>query len=210
VTDESAASLTLIVATALEYKPLRRAMPDAHIVQAGIALERLDGKLGETVVSCGLAGGLRADLPTGALLIPREVRRPNGSTLRCDGALVDVFAQSARLLGIEPVFDPLLTADHIVHGAARAEWAAQGYAGVDMETGLIDAPRVAAIRVVLDTPQHEISADWRSPLLAILKPWNWSQAFWLAREAPRAATLSARVVAGAQGIGKQARITQQW
>ena len=30
-----------------------------------------------------------------------------------------------------------------------------------METGLIDAPRVAAVRVVLDTPQREISADWQ-------------------------------------------------
>ncbi|MGB6714563.1 MAG: hypothetical protein WBE30_13135 [Candidatus Cybelea sp.] len=210
MTEESGTSPTLIVATALEYKPLRRAMPNAHIVQAGIALAHLDTTLGDTVVSCGVAGGLRPDLPTGTLLIPREVRRPGGGVLHCDAELVDVFARSARSLGIEPVFDPLLTADRIVRGAARAQWGAQGFAGVDMETGLIDAPRIAAVRVVLDTPQHEISADWQWPLLAILKPWNWPQAIWLAREAPRAATLCARVVAGAQGIGKQARITQQW
>jgi hypothetical protein len=207
---ESAPSLTLIVATALEYKPLRRALPDARIVQAGIALGRLDTKLGEMVVTCGVAGGLRPDLPTGTLLLPRAVRRPGGGTLTCDAELVDAFARSARSLGIEPVFDPLLTADRMIHGAARAQWAAQGYAGVDMETGLLSAPRVATVRVVLDTPQREISADWQSPLLAILKPWNWPQALWLAREAPRAATLAARIVAGTQGIGKEARITQQW
>jgi hypothetical protein len=202
VTEESGASPTLIAATALEYKPLRRALPNAQVVQVGIALGRLDTTLGETVISCGIAGGLRLDLPTGTLLIPREVRRPDGSMLHCDAELVGAFARSARSLGIEPVFDPLLTADHIVRGAARAKWGAQGYAGVDMETGLIDARRVAAVRVVLDTPQREISADWQWPLLAMLKPWNWPQAIWLAREAPRAATLCARVVAGAQGIGK--------
>jgi hypothetical protein len=200
--EESGTSPTLIAATALEYKPLRRAMPNVRVVQAGIALGRLDTTLGETVVSCGCAGGLRPDLPTGTLLIPREVRRPDGSMLHCDEELVSAFARSARSLGIEPVFDPLLTADHIVRGGERAQWGAQGYAGVDMETGLIDAPHVAAVRVVLDTPQREISADWQRPLLAMLKPWNWPQAIWLARETPRAASLSARVVAGAQGIGK--------
>jgi Phosphorylase superfamily len=202
VTEESRTPLTLIVATALELKPLRRAMPTARIVHAGIALGRLNTKLGEEVVSCGIAGGLRPDLPTGTLLIPRDVRRPDGRMLRCDTALVEAFARSARSLGIEPVFDPLLTADRIVHGAERMQWGAQGYGGVDMETGLIEAPRVAAVRVVLDTPEHEISGDWQSPLLAMLKPWNWPQGLWLAREAPRAATLCAKVVAGAQGIGK--------
>lgn len=105
------------------------------------------------------------------------------------------------MLGIEPIFDPLLTSAEIVNGGARVRWAARGYAGVDMETGLLDAPHVAAVRVVLDTPQRELSADWTTPLIAILKPWNWSQALWMAREAPRAAALAARVAAGAQGIG---------
>jgi hypothetical protein len=201
--------MIVIVATSLEYKALRRALPDARIVQTGIALEKNRADLGEIVVSCGLAGGLRGDLPTGTLLIPREVRRPDGRTLRCDPELVDTFAQSARRLGIEPIFEPLLTAATLVTGAARAQWAAQGYAAVDMETGRIEARRVAAVRVLLDTPHREISRDWRTPLRAILKPWNWPQAFWLAREAPRAAALAARVVAGAQGIGGQVRITGQ-
>ena len=201
--------MTFVAATALECTALRRELPDARIVQTGIALEELREELGPVVVSCGLAGGLRGDLPTGTLLIPREVRRPDGALLQCDPELVETFANGARRLGIEPVFDGLLTAGAIVHGAARAHWAAQGYAGVDMETGLIRAARVAAVRVVLDTPQREISAEWRTPLRAILKPWNWPQAFWLAREAPRAAALAALVVAAAQGIGERVRITGQ-
>ena len=194
------AGATFVAATGIEVSPLRCRLRGATIVETGIGLSKVSSKLGTAVVSCGFAGGLRRDLPTGTILIPREVRRPDGSTMRCDGAFVEIFAQSCRRLGIEPIFAPLLTAGEIVRGTARAHWAAQGYAGVDMETGRIDSLRVAAVRVVLDTPQHEISGDWQTPFLAILKPWNWPQAFWLAREAPRAAALAARVVAAAQGI----------
>ena len=197
---EPCVELTVIAPTSLEYKALRREVPTAHLIECGIALSKATGDLGETVVSFGVAGGLRPDVPTGTLLLPKEVRRPDGRTFRCDEELVDAFAQSARALGIEPLFDPLLTAATIVAGPERAQWAAQGYAGVDMETGLLTARRVAAVRVVLDTPQREISKDWQTPLLAILKPWNWPQAAWLAREAPRAAAVGARVIAGAQVI----------
>lgn len=202
--------VTLIGATPLEYNALRRALPRARIVQTGIALSRLREPLGEIVISCGLAGGLRPDLPTGTLLIPRSVRRPNGSTMRCDDELVEALTHAARSMQIEPCFDPLLTAESIVSGASRVEWAARGYAGVDMETGRLVATRVAAARVILDTPHRELSPAWRQPLLAMLDPRNWPQAAWLAREAPRAAERAARVVAATQGIGASLRITGQW
>jgi hypothetical protein len=193
--DPESNTFVLIAATGIEAGALRRELPHARIVETGIALANVDGPLGETVVSCGVAGGLRADLPTGTLLLPRQVRRPDGRVFDCDAELVDAFARGARRLGIEPVFDPLLTAATIVNGAARREWADRGFAGVDMETGRLEAARVAAVRVILDTPQHELSRDWDHPLRALLKPWNWPQAVWLAREAPRAARLAARVVA---------------
>jgi len=187
--------VVIVAATSVERKPLRRVLPQARIVLAGVALANLREDLGDTVLSCGLAGGLRPNLPTGTLLLPREVRRPGGSTLRCDEALVAALAQGARTLGVEPVFDPLLTAESIVNGDKRAYWAQRGYAGVDMETGRLTASRVAAVRVILDTPENEISADWAVPWRALLKPSNWPQARWLAREAPRAAALAAAVVA---------------
>lgn len=193
--------VTFVVATSLEAKALRRAAPNARIVETGIALAKLDENLGEIVISCGLAGGLRSDLETGALLIPRTVRRPDGTLLRCDSELVEALVAGARALGIEPLLDPLLTTERIVVGAERAGWATQGYAAVDMETGAILASRVAAVRVVLDTPSNELSTDWASPARALLKPKNWPQALWLAREAPRAAARAAKVVAATQGIG---------
>lgn len=206
---KSLLAVVLVAATELEARELRRRLPDARIVKSGVALAAVGPSFAQSVVSCGLAGGLRTGVATGTLLIPREVRRPDGHVLHCDEMLVEELAAGARRLGIEPVFDPLLTADGIVNGAAREHWAAQGYAGVDMETGYINAPHVAAVRVVLDTPQRELSNDWNNPLRAMLKPWNWPQAFWLAREAPRAAALAARVVAEAQGIGGRLRITRQ-
>jgi hypothetical protein len=197
----SLAAATFVAATGIEYAALSRRLIGARIVETGIGLSKVRSGLGDAVISCGVAGGLRRDLPTGTVLVPREVRRPNGTLLRCDEEFVTLFLRSCRRLGIQPILDPLLTAGEIVQGDARAQWAAKGFAGVDMETGLLEARRVAAVRVVLDTPQREISRDWQSPLRAIVKPWNWPQAIWLAREGPRTAAIAARVVAGAQGLG---------
>lgn len=177
---------------------MRRACPDIRVVETGVALAQLGNvELGEIVISCGLAGGLRRDLPSGTVVIPRTIRRPNGEVFNCDVRLAHALERAARSLGIEPVLDALLTADRIVNGAARGEWAARGYAGVDMETGRVVAPRIAAVRVLLDTPQRELSTDWLRPRRAMLKPWNWPQALWLARVAPHAAQLAARIVAAA-------------
>ncbi|MBV9028182.1 MAG: hypothetical protein JO311_06155 [Candidatus Eremiobacteraeota bacterium] len=181
-------------------------MPHARIVTAGIALTQMRDGLGECVISCGVAGGLRGDLSTGTVLVPREIGRSDGTRLRCDDRLVECLASGARRVGVEPVHDPMLTADTIVAGEQRARWAELGFAAVDMETGRIVAPRIAAVRVVLDTPERELSKDWERPALALMKPWNWPQAFWLARATPRAADLAARVVA--QGIGPGVRITR--
>jgi nucleoside phosphorylase len=196
-------TLVVVAATALEANAVRRAAPGVRVIETGVALARANqADLGERVVSCGLAGGLREDLASGTVLIPREVRRPNGEMLQCDTELVDALLESARRLGIEPVTDPLLTSEQIVNGAARAQWAARGYAGVDMETGRIVAARVAAVRVILDTPLRELSSDWLNPGRALRNPRNWPQALWLARAAPSAARLAARIVAQANFGGE--------
>jgi 4-hydroxy-3-methylbut-2-en-1-yl diphosphate reductase len=191
-------ALLVVAATALEANAVRRAAPNVRVIESGVAWARANpADLGERVVSCGLAGGLRTDLASGTVLIPRTVRRPNGETLQCDAALVTALLESAGRLGIEPVTDALLTSERIVNGAERAQWAGRGYAGVDMETGRIIAPRIAAVRVILDTPLRELSSDWLNPGRALRNPRNWPQALWLARAAPNAARLAARIVAGA-------------
>lgn len=170
--------------------------PRVEVIQAGIALSR-SREFGQVAVSCGIAGGLRADLPTGTVLIPHSVRRPGGSTLTCDAQLTEALVASARRLGYEPVSDPLLTSTELVSGAARAHWSAQGFAGVDMETGLIRAERVGCVRVILDTPRREISASWQNPGSVVFHPRAWLDLPFLAREGPRCARIAARIAAGA-------------
>jgi hypothetical protein len=140
---------------------------------------------------------LRDDLPTGSVVIPRDVRRPDGTMLHCDDELTESLIAAARTLGIEPIVENIITAATVVVGAERKRWAGEGYAAADMETGLLTG-RVAAVRVILDTPLRELSTDWLNPAIAVLKPWNWPQAIWLGREAPRCARLAARVIAKAE------------
>ncbi|HTX60632.1 MAG TPA: hypothetical protein VMH02_13260 [Verrucomicrobiae bacterium] len=186
----------VVTATPLEAANARKELPGWRVVCAGMALAHGHPE-GDALISCGLAGGLGDRFQTGAVVIPREVRRPDGSVLLCDDALTQRLIAGARRLGLEPVVEPLLTAPGVVTGAERARWWAQGYAAADMETGLLRAPRVAAVRVILDTPSRELSPAWLHPARALLDPRNWPQALWLARDSPRCARLAARVIAGA-------------
>jgi Phosphorylase superfamily len=199
--DDGKLDLSIVTATSLEARAARKALPGVTIIEGGIALTKLAGALrraqGDIVISCGLAGGLRRDLPTGAVVIPRDVLRPDGTTLHCDESLVDRLVRGAEAIGVEPVTEAMVTTTAIVAKEERAYWANRGYAAVDMETGLLEAPRVAAVRVILDTPLYELSKDWVRPAVAALKPWNWSQLLWLIREGSRCASLSARVIAQA-------------
>ena len=198
--------LMVVTATALEAKAARRALPGVAVIEAGIALVKLQGSAladAAAVVSCGLAGGLDARYSSGTVLIPREVRRPGGGVFRCDPELVEALATASRRLGYEPVGEPLLTSAAIVRGSERAAWSEAGYAGVDMETGLLDLPRVAAVRVVLDTPRRELSADWLRPGRALLNPKNWPEALWLARYAARYARRAADVVSAAFPLSRR-------
>lgn len=191
-------ALTVVAATRLEARAVHRAVAGARIVEAGVGLDRLHAPLaGDAVVTCGLAGALRSGLATGSVVVPDRVLRPNGDWLECDPGLVQILAAAARRLGIEPERGPLATSPAIVRGPAREGWARRGCVAVDMETGLLTAPRVAAVRVILDTPDREISEVWRHPALALLHPAAWGEAVWLYREAPRCAARAAAVLAAA-------------
>jgi 4-hydroxy-3-methylbut-2-enyl diphosphate reductase len=175
-------------------KAARRELAGIRVCETGIALRHFDGSGISLAISCGLAGGLRDDVPSGAVLIPVTVGLADGTMLACDPELVAALTAAARTLGFEPIADAMLTADSIVRGEERARWAARGFAGVDMETGRLRSSAVAAVRVVLDTPRQELSADWERPPAAMMRPWNWPQAVWLARFAPPYARRAAQIV----------------
>jgi len=197
-TRSGAELVTVIAATRLEAWAVRRAVRGARIVRAGVGLTRLrPQEVGQLVVTCGLAGGVRPGLATGSVVVPTRVLRPGGGWLACDPSLVESLVAAARRLGMEPDQGPLGTAPALVHGAARASWASRGCVAVDMETGLLTAPRVATVRVVLDTPERDLSEEWRRPAQVLAHPAVWGEAVWLCREAPRCARRAAAVLAEA-------------
>ena len=192
--------LTVVAATGLEARAVTRALPGARVVETGIGLAKLaDRDLGDIVVSCGLAGGLRTDVATGAIVVPESVTAPDGSILTCDEELRAALVRAARQTSSAVEGGPLITTRALVTGPMRGILAERGYVAADMETGLIRASRLAAVRVVLDTPMHELSPAWLHPLRALVTPAAWSQTLWLAREGPRCAQLAAQVLATAVG-----------
>jgi hypothetical protein len=192
--------LIVVAPTRLEARAARRAMPGVRVVRSGVSLARLPHRgasLAGTLVTCGVAGALLPGVPTGAVLVPRRVLRPNGRLLECDSLLVMALAAAARRLGHEPDLGTMATTQDLVLGAGRAAWAARGCVGADMETGLLEAGRVASIRVVLDTPERELHPAWGRPLTALWHPAAWPQLPWLAVEGPRCARLAAEILAEA-------------
>jgi hypothetical protein len=195
------ADVTVVVAMGVEARPVRRHAPRLRLLVAGIGLASLDRAqlTTDVVFSVGLAGGLAPELACGTVVIPAQTAREDGTLIDCDPAWSAALAAASRRLGFPTVTLPMLSADGVVTGAHRARWAARGFVAADMETALLAGmvARVAAVRVLIDTPRREISSAWERPGRAALDPRNWLQGAWLARVAPRLSTRAARVVAAA-------------
>jgi 4-hydroxy-3-methylbut-2-enyl diphosphate reductase len=192
--------LIVVAPTGLEARAARRAMPGVRVLRTGVSLSLLPhgaASLAGTLVTCGVAGALVPGVPTGAVLVPLRVLRPDGRLLECDPGLVSALAAAARRLGHEPDLGTMATTRDLAVGAGRAALAARGCVGADMETGLLAAERVASIRVVLDTPERELHPSWGRPLTVLWHPAAWPQLPWLAAEGPRCARLAAEILAEA-------------
>lgn len=185
--------MIVLAATRLEEQAAQRELRDldVRIVRSGVGH---GGRFDDTVISCGLAGGLRRDVPSGTILIPDEIARRTGERIACDTELSEKLRAAARAMGKEPLSAPLLTTTSLVRHGERRNFAAIGYAGADMESGGIQAPRLAAVRVVLDTPDRELSEAWLHPLSVVFRPDVWRELPWLALNAPRYARLAAKIV----------------
>jgi hypothetical protein len=190
--------VTVVAAMGVEARPFKSLTPRLRLVRAGIGLAALDRRLLTTqvVLSVGLCGGLPEDVAGGTVVVPSQVAREDGVLLACDPAWSAALEAASRRLGYPTSTAPLLSADALVTHAGRGLWAARGFAAVDMETAMLAGmvARVAAVRVVLDTPSHEISPAWERPARAALDPRHWSDGWWLMRTAPRYARRAARVV----------------
>lgn len=120
---------------------------------------------GAAVVASGFCAGLRPGMHPGDLVVADETRiagDPSAAT-PCAGTEVLVKALADVLPGRTVHTGPLAGSDHVVRGAERAALWATGAIAVDMESAatLLSAVRtgpraVAAVRVVVDAPEHEL------------------------------------------------------
>ncbi|MFI5618893.1 1-hydroxy-2-methyl-2-butenyl 4-diphosphate reductase [Streptomyces sp. NPDC051567] len=120
------------------------------------------------VLATGFCAGLVPGMNPGDLVVAAQTRDPR-STVTCAGT--DLLAEAlARAVPGRTVHTGVLTGtDHVVRGQERAHLRATGAIAVDMESaatlwtatragrdGTGRARPVAAVRVVVDAPEHEL------------------------------------------------------
>jgi nucleoside phosphorylase len=114
------------------------------------------------VLATGFCAGLTPGMRPGDLVVAVEARDAQG-VVPCTGT-GPLVKELARALPDHTVHTGVLTGtDHVVRGAERAALRAGGAVAADMESAstLLTAVRagtrpVAAVRVVVDTPEHEL------------------------------------------------------
>jgi nucleoside phosphorylase len=114
------------------------------------------------VLATGFCAGLAPGMHPGDLVVAEETRDPRG-TVSCAGTELLVKELVRLLPGRTVHTGPLTGSDHVVRGPERSDLLATGAIAVDMESAatLLAAVRagerpVAAVRVVVDAPEHEL------------------------------------------------------
>lgn len=121
-----------------------------------------DGVRGAAVIASGFCAGLAPGMHPGDLVVAEETRDDNGTT-PCVGTGLLVDALTRAVPGRTVHTGPLTGSGHVVRGPERAGLRATGAIAVDMESAATlrtavrtGARPVAAVRVVVDAPEHEL------------------------------------------------------
>ncbi|MEU4507749.1 1-hydroxy-2-methyl-2-butenyl 4-diphosphate reductase [Streptomyces sp. NPDC024089] len=117
---------------------------------------------GTAVLASGFCAGLLPGMHPGDLVVADETREAGDSTV-CTGSGLLAEALARAVPGRAVHTGPLTGSGHVVRGHERAGLRATGAIAVDMESAatlraaLRSGPRpVAAVRVVVDAPEHEL------------------------------------------------------
>jgi 4-hydroxy-3-methylbut-2-enyl diphosphate reductase len=148
-----------IVCTPLrvEYAAVRAGLPDQRVVRTGMGsrgTRRRAAKVAGNgpMVVLGVAGGLAPEVRPGDLVVASEVRG-DGRVIQCPSAVL--LAGALRRAGLRTHLGPIVSADQLTDGKARASLAATGALAVDMETAQLAALRpgepLAVVRAISDT-----------------------------------------------------------
>jgi 4-hydroxy-3-methylbut-2-enyl diphosphate reductase len=158
------ARLLVIAPLRIERAAVRCGLPEALVLRCGVGAARARATAlvaahtpAAAVVVTGFCGAVVSGLRAGDVVVASEVRGPEGATRCASGAIVAALAA----VGLERVrVGPVASVDHLVYGAERGLLAGEGVLAADMESAWL-APAAAGrpfavVRVVLDTPAHEI------------------------------------------------------
>jgi Phosphorylase superfamily len=175
-----------VCAMGVEAWGVRRRARGVRVVRVGIG-GSAEPRGASIVISAGLCGGLLPDQVPGTVVIATSVSDESGRTHPCDPVVAARLERAARSLGFPVATGSLVSTSAMVTGANRGVWADRGHLAVDMESAAAaaTAPRFGTVRVVLDTPQRELSPAWVNPARAARNPANWREAIWLAVNTPR-------------------------
>lgn len=117
---------------------------------------------GAAVLATGFCAGLAPGMHPGDLVVAEETRDPAG-TIPCVGTDLLVKELVRAVPGRTVHIGPLTGSDHVIRGQERSDLLSTGAIAVDMESAatLLSAVRtgerpVAAVRVVVDAPEHEL------------------------------------------------------
>ncbi|WP_320774691.1 1-hydroxy-2-methyl-2-butenyl 4-diphosphate reductase [Streptomyces sp. CRN 30] len=133
---------------------------------AGRSLTRVLGDpalRGAAVLVTGFCAGLTPGMRPGDPVVATETRGPDGAATPCAGTGVLVEGLGRALPGRTVHTGPLTGSDHVVRGRERSALRGTGAIAVDMESAVTlqcavraGAHPVAAVRVVVDAPEHEL------------------------------------------------------
>ncbi|MCX5193343.1 1-hydroxy-2-methyl-2-butenyl 4-diphosphate reductase [Streptomyces sp. NBC_00249] len=125
------------------------------------ALER-PGAEAAAVLATGFCAGLVPGMHPGDLVVADETRDPRGA-VTCTGTALLAEALARAAPGRTVHIGALTGSDHVVRGQERAQLRATGAVAVDMESAATlwtatagGARPVAAVRVIVDAPEHEL------------------------------------------------------
>ncbi len=194
------ARLLVVTPLRLERAAVRGRAPGALVVRSGMGAARAAATARsvtqlpfEALVVTGFCGATAGHLSPGDVVIASEVRGPGGVHC-CEADLMVAALGAAGVAGVHA--GPLACADHVVRGAERGTLAAAGALAADMESAWL-APAAAGrpfavVRVVLDTPAHELLRP--ATISGALAAWRT-----LRRLAPALTLWAADVVAARAG-----------
>jgi 4-hydroxy-3-methylbut-2-enyl diphosphate reductase len=163
-TGAAPAKLVVLAPLSIEARAVRSGAPWASVHQVGMGPRRaargadlVQDAADAPVLIAGFCGALETDLVPGEVVLATEVRGPTGTT-HCDDP--SILAGELRRGGLSVRIGPIASSQRIVMRERRRTLERSGALAVDMESAWL-APALrgrplVALRVVVDTPRHEL------------------------------------------------------